>query len=530
MARLDTVDVGSLCVRCFPDALPRSVPRRRGVTGGAALLVLTFATWCVPAAVVRAQTTPVPVGGPPITAVGGTPATGVPDTSPVTIAPVQAGPSTSPPPTAAPTSSSAAPPSTSTSPSTADLVGATTVPADPALMAPVGTSVPAAGSTTTVAPAASTPDQLRRQVLAALATGGAGRSAVIVIDGSTMIDLNGTDLRPPASTQKVYTAGTALVQLGPDHRFITSVRAGAVAVGSVVTGDLILVAGGDPSLTASGLTRLAADVAGTGVRSVTGRLLVDDTHFDRALFNEGWKRSFLPGEVGPLSAFLVDGNHRSDRATLADPAMANLALFRAALVKAGVTVAGGMDRGTIGAGGPVLATRRSAPLSDLIDHMVKKSDNTYAEVVLKEMGVASGAPTAAGGVAAITRQFDRFGVPRPVMADGSGLSSINRTTAEQQVAWMTKMDASAGGRGLRRSLPIACVDGTLRSRMCGTAASGKVTAKTGYIDNVATLTGYTQTARGRRVVFSILFSGVPSSAKARAAIDRAMAAVTAYTG
>ena len=474
-------------------------------------------------AFVRTQTVPVPVGSPPITGVATPPSGTTGDTVPIvpsTIVPIQAGPTSS------------TTPSTSTTSTTVS----TTVPAPPGSDAPTTTAAVTPGTTVTTpgtpgtGAAASTPAQLRQQVLAVLATGGAGRSAVIVVDGETVVDLNGTDMRPPASTEKVYTAGTALVQLGADHRFVTRVRASASTTDAVLDGDLILVAGGDPSFSTANLTTLAAEVAATGLRSVKGRLLVDDSHFDRLVSNEGWKQSFVPGEVGPLSAFLVDGNHRSDATTLADPALANLALFRTALAKSGVVITGGLGRGAIGAGGPVLATRTSAPLSELILRMVKKSDNTYAEVILKEIGVGAGTPSAAGGVAAVVRQFDRFGVAHPVMADGSGLSSINRSSAHQQVAWMTKLDASPSGRQMRVSLPISCVDGTLRARMCGTTASGKVSAKTGSIDNVAALTGFTQTARGRRVVFSMLYSGVPSSVRARAAMDKALTLVTAYTG
>ncbi len=493
--------------------------------GIAVLVVLATGTSALSSdnasAFVRTQTVPipVPVGGPPITGVGTPPGGTVADTVPAvpsTIAPVQAGPTSS----TSSTTSTTVPAPPASDASTTIAAGTTTVAVTP------GTTV----TTPTTIAAASTPAQLRQQVLAVLATGGAGRSAMIVVDGETVVDLNGTDMRPPASTEKVYTAGTALVQLGGDHHFVTTVRATASTTGTTLDGDLILVAGGDPSFTAADLTTLATEVAATGLRTVKGKLLVDDSHFDRLVANEGWKQSFVPGEVGPLSAFLVDGNHRSDAATLADPALANLALFRTALAKSGVVISGGLGRGAIGAGGPVLATRTSAPLSELILRMVKKSDNTYAEVILKEIGVGAGTPSAAGGVAAVVRQFDRFGVAHPVMADGSGLSSINRTSAHQQVAWMTKLDASPSGRQMRVSLPISCVDGTLRARMCGTTASGKVSAKTGSIDNVAALTGFTQTAKGRRVVFSMLYSGVPSSARARAAMDKALTLVTAYTG
>ena len=74
-----------------------------------------------------------------------------------------------------------------------------------------------------------------------------------------------------------------------------------------------------------------------------------------------------------------------------------------------------------------------------------------------------------------------------------------------------------------------CVDGTLRSRMCKTAAASRVQAKTGALDNVVGISGYTTTVSGRSVTFSILLNAVPSATRARAAADLALAAISAAT-
>jgi D-alanyl-D-alanine carboxypeptidase/D-alanyl-D-alanine-endopeptidase (penicillin-binding protein 4) len=133
-------------------------------------------------------------------------------------------------------------------------------------------------------------------------------------------------------------------------------------------------------------------------------------------------------------------------------------------------------------------------------------------------------------VSVIDALFDRFGLSRPVQSDGSGLSAVNRSSARRLVSWLATLDGSSVGSTLRTSLAVACVDGTLRSRMCGTPAAGVVAAKTGALDNVVTIAGFTTTASGRPAVFSVLLSGVVSSARGRAAIDQALVAITSFQG
>jgi D-alanyl-D-alanine carboxypeptidase/D-alanyl-D-alanine-endopeptidase (penicillin-binding protein 4) len=56
----------------------------------------------------------------------------------------------------------------------------------------------------------------------------------------------------------------------------------------------------------------------------------------------------------------------------------------------------------------------------------------------------------------------------------------------------------------RDALPVAGVDGTLRTRMRGTPAAGNARAKTGTVDKARSLSGYVTTADGRLLMFSLL--------------------------
>ena len=138
-----------------------------------------------------------------------------------------------------------------------------------------------------------------------------------------------------------------------------------------------------------------------------------------------------------------------------------------------------------------------------------------------------GPGSTAGGLAAIVALQRGAEVPSSPVADGSGLSSTNRATARQLVAWLRYLDHGAHGAEFRSFLPVACVDGTLRGRMCKTPASGRVQAKTGTLDFVRTLAGYSQTASGRKVTFTFLTSG---GTGAVAAIDQSLAAIASFTG
>ncbi len=462
-------------------------------------------------------TGPVQVGGPPVTGVDGSdPSASTTSTPPAatatTFAPIPAN-GTGPSPTVPETS-----PSTGAVPTSAAPTPTTTLPPG----APTTTLTP--GAPTTTAPA-STPAELRAAIERALATTRAGSmGALVSIDGiGVVFDHDADAPRIPASTQKLYVAGTALLVLGGNYVFTTEARTSTV-VGSdgLVAGDLVLRASGDPSFGAAQLASMADAVAASGVRSVQGGLVLDDSHFDSQTRVASWKPAFTPGEVGLLDAFAVDGNHRNEP----DAGLANLERFRALLLKRSITVVGASRRGSLPSGGPMVGRVQSPPLRDLVRQMLKTSNNTYAELLAKELGAASGRGTTAHGVAVIASAFGKFGLAAPQQVDGSGLSSDNRSTARGQVLWLQKI-AAAGVTDLRDGLPIACVDGTLRSRMCRTSAAGKVVAKTGALDNVVAISGYAATAAGHAVTFSFLFNAVPSNARARAAVDQALVAITA---
>jgi D-alanyl-D-alanine carboxypeptidase len=285
---------------------------------------------------------------------------------------------------------------------------------------------------------------------------------------------------------------------------------GALQPGGVWRGNLVLRGGGDPTLDRAGLARLAHDVRAAGIRRVTGTLVADESWFDARRGGPGWKAGFVPEESQALSALAVAG---------VSDASGTTALFREALVQAGVRVTGSTKRAR--AGGWPLATRWSPPLAEILRHMDVESDNFTAELVLKQLGAVTGrGGTTAAGAAVVRSTLAAQAVPLAGVriADGSGLSALDRMTPK---ALVTILQRSWADREIRSVLfgilPVAGRDGTLEDRMTRPPARGNVRAKTGTLDGASALSGYVRD----RYAFAILINAPRLSPyAARAAQDR----------
>ncbi|MCU1600301.1 MAG: dacB [Frankiales bacterium] len=156
------------------------------------------------------------------------------------------------------------------------------------LVLPLAALLAVLGGGTAHAQSAST---LRAQVEAALG-GSTARSVGVAVDvdGLGAVDRRGSTAQlPPASTEKLLTAESALLLLGPTYRQHTDLRSAGTRYGALLRGDVYLVASGDPYFTSAQLDALARSFAATGITTVSGHLVVDDTRYDRARRGTGWK-------------------------------------------------------------------------------------------------------------------------------------------------------------------------------------------------------------------------------------------------
>ncbi len=323
----------------------------------------------------------------------------------------------------------------------------------------------------------------------------------------------------PASNEKLPVTYAALQVLGGAFTINTDVLGEGGQSGPVWSGDLVLKGSGDPTLSSGDLKHLAWLVRAAGIRKVTGSVLGDESFFDSKRGVWGWRSYFYGGESPPLSALSVDrGVYRGRLAV--KPALAAAALFRQALISAGVSVKGHAEQGRASSAGVPLAHVSSPQLWKILRFMDQWSDNFTAELVLKQLGAREGHGTSPGGAAVVRRSLSQSEVPLAGVriVDGSGLSVRNRLTVRAlvgilQAAWSNP----AMRKPFQSVLAVAGRTGTMRNRLLSGSTRGRVLAKTGTTNEASALSGY---VRGR-YAFAILHNGNPlASWYAKVAEDR----------
>lgn len=353
----------------------------------------------------------------------------------------------------------------------------------------------------------------------------------VSIDGAPVAAVHESAVLRPASNVKLITGAVALEVLGTDFTYTTSVKAD-VGDGGVVSGNLFLVGGGDPLLSNSwwkganaqfpqingtSIEALADSVKAAGVTSITGSVIGDASRYDDVWYVPSWEKEIRFTEGGPLSALVVNDSREAADTSSNDPVIGAARVFTQLLQERGITVGGAPSSGKA-AGEPDVATVASQPLPAILQEMLTTSDNTSADMILKEMGLkVKGAGTTDAGLAVVMETLQSWGVPLDgvTLLDGSGLSDDNRATCAALLAVVQhgSVDDAVG-----QGLPVGGREGgTLADAFQeGQPLSGVIRAKTGTLDNTdgvanklgaKSLSGYVPLAGGGAIEFSLLLNG-----------------------
>ena len=358
----------------------------------------------------------------------------------------------------------------------------------------------------------------------------AGGCLVVRRAGETVFSRNADAMLIPASLQKLPLAAAALEILGPGYTFTTVALAETPLSGGVLDGDLYLVGGGDPLLSTpdfvtmladhnsagTPLPDLAADLAGAGLTRMTGGVVAVADRYDTLTTVPTWPARFAAQSVaGSLSAISVNQGWRTPPGLLSTwglppvprPALRAAEIFDDLLEARSVHIplfprvadAGGDYSGHV-----VLATLESAPLTANLHYLLAESDNTLAEMLLKEIGLlTSGTGTSAAGAAAVQQVLAPRVAGLAVPADGSGLSPSNRMSCSQVT---DVLDLGGPNGHVGANLGVAGRTGTMENRYRNSPAKDLVQGKTGTLNGVASLAGFARAASGDVLSFAVILN------------------------
>jgi serine-type D-Ala-D-Ala carboxypeptidase/endopeptidase (penicillin-binding protein 4) len=200
---------------------------------------------------------------------------------------------------------------------------------------------------------------------------------------------------------------------------------------------------------------------------------------------------------------------------LVNPAESFTTAFRQSLTNSDITV--GTTRlvaGQTTINSPEIAAIDSPPISELINETNQRSNNVYAEVLLKSIGHShpehptSNEDTSNLGIAIVKQRLTEMGIDAQSyrISDGSGLSRHNLVAPTAFTQLLSAMATTPTGQIYRNSLPVSGLSGSLKNRMKGTLAQGIVQAKTGSMSGVVSLSGYISPPRYSPLVFSIILN------------------------
>jgi D-alanyl-D-alanine carboxypeptidase/D-alanyl-D-alanine-endopeptidase (penicillin-binding protein 4) len=363
-----------------------------------------------------------------------------------------------------------------------------------------------------------------------------GVSVVDVDSGQALYGLAADASMVPASVTKLVTATTVLATRGPAYRIETR------AVAGPNPGDVVLVGGGDPTLSvdANGsypesgrLDDLAAQVVKALAGTSPTRVIYDDSLFSGPTTGPGWDADDTTGGYGSLITALMTNGARvdpadskggADRYTQPDVAaaqqFAHLLGLPASAIVGGTATPGARELGKV----------QSAPLVRIIETMLAESDNVVAEMMARQVAIARGQPASfAGEAVAMRAVLEDLGISVTGygLADGSGLSRQGRLSPSLLTSLLT---VDAGDKhpelhGVFTGLPVGGYSGTLAARFRGAAVTGTVRAKTGTLTGVSAIAGLVTDADGRTLAFAAIADNNSSTGAAQAALDRIVTAV-----
>lgn len=337
----------------------------------------------------------------------------------------------------------------------------------------------------------------------------------------------------PASTQKIVTAVSALSLLGVDYAYRTrTFHTGFIGSDSILHGDVYVVGDFDPAYNYTDIKELAQSIRSLNIKGIEGNLYADISMKDSLLYGNGWCWDDVPCDNMPYLCPLMlergtmypDWKHYSTSATF-HPSIEFLRTIGQELHDISADTLSCSLKTLALEESPKLIYSKTRTIAELLPHMMKTSDNLYAESMFFHLAKINKGQWAnwKDGARQIENVLRKANVQSQYVevADGSGVSLYNYISPKAEIELLRfAYHNKAIYDQLYPSLPIAGVDGSLKSRMTSGKAYNNVHAKTGTVSGVSSLAGYLTASNGHLLAFCIINNGLMKVATGKAFQDR----------
>lgn len=380
------------------------------------------------------------------------------------------------------------------------------------------------------------------------------RTAVWIHDlrwGYDLVNANIDKSLIPASVMKSVTCASLLNLAGSDERFATEIVVTGNVTDSILDGNLVVHAIGDPTIESQyfddniGFTdSIVAAIRRLGIARIAGDVVIDESSFPDATTPPGWMAEDIPWYYG---ARLQGANIHDNKFSLTLPSkktvpeVPNLkfqflspkkrrvkidrkdgseTIIVTGNTRRGATetlampyphkvmrteILTGLDRAglIVDKGKPaeslretVIYTHHSPSFGEIMQSLMHRSDNLMAEGMLR--AIAPGG-TRAQAISEENNVWTMQGISAHgvKIVDGSGLSRDNRLTARFLGNINRQMLAEEFGNEFVSLFPLAGRDGTMKHFLRDTPLEGRVAMKTGSMKGVQSYSGYLLDEEGK---------------------------------
>ena len=345
-------------------------------------------------------------------------------------------------------------------------------------------------------------------------------------DGSTLLTHNSEASLVPASIMKSVTTAALLQKVGPDWRYHTRIYIDGPNDLGYLRGNVIIEGACDPSLhsdkepySSDIIDEILNALNSQLITRIEGDIIIDESNFMGPSQPESWAKEDLKKYYGTGShALNFKDNTRGDFAVL-NPSANFISQLRNSIALKGIELEGkSMSDGKR----IQIHDHISAPLDEIMRSCMMRSDNLYAESMLRTYGKLEG--TNGSTQEAVVKEMDLWEtINLPTgginIVDGSGLSRSNRMTADFMAALLQNMSRNPHYASF---FPLAGQEGTLKSFLADTSLDSYVAMKTGSMRGIQCYAGYKldEDYMPTHVIVIIMNDIVKSRDKAKKASER----------